>query len=67
MLVIKAKEGCCEECVMRMPFYAPCNKPAINIVGWKHRPNEGPYRMCEMCTDHNVKNRGAMIVEKFRG
>lgn len=33
------------------------------MVGWANR-KEGPYRMCEMCADHNVRNRGAEILGK---
>lgn len=53
-----AKAGCCQECVMGIPFYAPCNEPATKMIGWPRR-TEGPYRMCDACADHNVRNRGA--------
>ena len=48
-----------------LPFYAPCNKPAVNIVGWKGR-SEPPIRMCEACTYHNVRNRSGEIVRPFK-
>ena len=41
--------------------YVPCGKPAVALV--KNRDPK-PYLMCEMCADHNVKNRGATIVER---
>lgn len=64
MLALKAKPDGCEECVMGAPFYVPCNKPATQLIGWKHR-TEGPYRMCDMCADHNVRNRGAFKVSSY--
>lgn len=36
----------------------PCNQPATKRIGWPER-GEGPYRMCDMCADHSIKNRGA--------
>lgn len=60
--MLKANEGCCEECVMGAPIYLPCNAPAVVMVGWPKR-REGPYRVCAMCADHNTKNRGAEVVE----
>jgi hypothetical protein len=65
MLELKAKAGCCEEAsVASHSFYIPCNKPAITMVGWPAR-KEGPYRMCEMCADHNTRNRGAVILGPY--
>lgn len=59
---LKAKEGCCEEAsTQSRDFYIPCNNPAINMVGWKGR-SDAPIRMCAMCTNHNVKNRGGEII-----
>ena len=61
MLDVKAKEHCCEECAILPPgmnFYMPCNKPATKMIGWPAR-KEGPYRMCDDCAWHSVKNRGA--------
>ena len=56
--MLKANLGHCEEASLFAPpgVYLPCNKPATTLVRWK---NEGPYRMCDMCADHNIKNRGA--------
>jgi len=60
-----AKPGCCQEAALCIPFYAPCNRPAVSIVRWKGR-NEPAIRMCAMCADHNVRNRGGEIVEPFK-
>lgn len=62
-ITFKAKPGGCEECVMGSPFYLPCNQPAVHMI--QHPSAEGPYRMCEHCADHNVKNRGAKIVGPY--
>lgn len=66
MLDIKAKEDCCEEAAIGnpLPFYMPCNEPATSIVGWEER-SEGPYRMCECCAYHNIKNRGAKYIGPY--
>ena len=61
---LKAKPGCCEEAALGLPFYAPCNQPAVSIVGWTGRSDQ-PIRMCAMCADHNVRNRGGEIVRPF--
>lgn len=39
--------------------YIPCGAPAVFVV--KNRDPD-PYFMCEMCADHNVRNRGARYV-----
>lgn len=64
--MLKANQGCCEEAAMGQPGYIPCNRPAVNIVGWKGRDDK-PIPMCEMCTDHNVRNRGGEIIRKYDG
>ena len=52
----------CEEASMlSAAFYVPCGRPAVVLV--KNRDPK-PYFMCGMCADHNVRNRGAKIVEK---
>jgi hypothetical protein len=63
-LDLKAEPGCCEECAMGAPFYIPCGKPAMHMVGWPYR-REGPYRMCRDCAFHNIKNRGATIIGPY--
>lgn len=64
-MALKAKEHCCEEAaLLPFPGYIPCNKPAVSMVGWPDR-GEGPYRMCEACADHNVRNRGATLIGPY--
>jgi len=64
---LKAKPHCCEEASLSShSFYIPCNNPATKVVGWKGR-SDSPIRMCEMCADHNVKNRGGYVVEAYTG
>jgi len=62
MIELKAKDDCCEEAALALPFYVPCNRPAIAIVGWKGR-SDPPIRMCMACTDHNVRNRGGEVMK----
>ena len=47
-------------------FWAPlpCNAPAVAIVGWIDR-SDTPIRMCAMCADHNIRNRGGYQVSVF--
>lgn len=44
----------------------PCSNPATQIVD-VNRPgsSEGPYRMCDACADHSVRNRGMKIVGSY--
>ncbi len=44
--------------------YIPCNKPATKVVGWKGR-SDPPLRMCRECADHNVRNRGGVVVRDY--
>lgn len=60
----KAKEGCCEEAVLGFSFYMPCNEPATQIIGWKGRDDK-PIRMCDMCADHNLRNRGGELIKQI--
>jgi len=55
-MAMKAKEGCCEEAVMGIPGYFPCNEPATHRVTFRSGETA---RHCEACTDHAVRNRGA--------
>lgn len=56
--MITAKPGTCEEASMFAPpgCYLPCGNPAVTRV--HHRRDDRTYNMCEMCADHNIKNRG---------
>jgi hypothetical protein len=62
---LKAKPHCCEEASLRSgSSYIPCDAPATNVVGWRNRTDK-PIRMCDFCTDHNVKNRNGYIVRNY--
>jgi hypothetical protein len=61
MIDLKAEFGRCEEAVIGFTFYAPCNHPAVAVVGWRGR-SDPAIRMCAMCLDHNVKNRGGEVI-----
>lgn len=63
--MLEAKKDGCEEAVMGLPFYVPCNQPAVNIVRWKGRSDK-PVRMCWGCTDHNVRSRGGEIIGPYK-
>jgi hypothetical protein len=45
-------------------FYIPCNRPATRII---KTSDTTPYRMCDMCAEHNVTNRGAIDLGPFEG
>jgi len=53
-------------CQEASPFssssYVACGQPATHMV--KHRRDRRSYLMCEMCADHNVRNRGGILVRK---
>ena len=58
---LKAAEHGCEEASLESrEFYIPCNQPATTVVHWPGRQDR-PVRMCAMCADHNVRNRGGEI------
>ena len=60
-----AKEHCCEEAALNSTtHYIPCNQPAVSIIGWKGRSDK-PIRMCIMCADHNIKNRGGEFIKPY--
>lgn len=65
--MIEAKPNGCQESNMIIPTL-PCNAPAIRMIGWVDRSGEvreGPYRMCAMCADHSLRNRGAKDLGEF--
>jgi len=63
---LKARTDMCEEASpMSRDYYIPCNAPATTMIAWPSR-NEGPYRMCESCAWHNVKNRGATDLGPYK-
>jgi hypothetical protein len=42
--------------------YIPCGASATSII-W-HNKDRKAYAMCDMCADHNVKNRGGIVLAK---
>lgn len=56
--MIVAKPHHCEEASLFAPpgCYLPCNEPATKIVTGRDGVD---IAMCDMCADHNTKNRGA--------
>jgi hypothetical protein len=64
--MIKAKEHCCEEAAMGMgDAYFPCNQPATKIIRPRQNGSEPDLRMCDMCADHSVRNRGMLLVGPY--
>jgi len=61
--MIEAKPDGCQESNYIIPTL-PCNQPATRMIGWPKR-GEGPYRMCDGCADHSVRNRGAEDLGPF--
>jgi len=56
-------KGFCQEAsIMSREEYVPCLGPAVAII----RNRDGFYRMCASCTDHNVRNRGAIVEVEYR-
>ena len=54
---LQAQPGKCEEASpLSTLYYIPCNRPATRMI---KTSDTKPYRMCDMCADHNVRNRGA--------
>lgn len=65
MAALKAGEGRCEEAsLLSTTGYIPCNQPATKII--QYIGEETMYRMCDMCADHNVRNRNAKIVGEYK-
>lgn len=62
-MTLKAMPGRCEDAfALSGDTYIPCNRPAVRMIGWRDIQgglSEGPYRMCDMCADHSVRNRRA--------
>lgn len=54
--------GCEEASVLSRQYYIPCNRPATRLIKLRELK---PARMCEMCADHNIRNRGATDVGPF--
>lgn len=66
MVDLKAKPGGCEETsMMSASFYIPCDQPAVRLVF--HARDNKTYRMCAMCADHNIRNRGGKDKGEYNG
>ena len=51
----------CEEAsIHSRETYIPCGAPSGFLV--YHRKDGRAYRMCFQCADHNVRNRGGVLV-----
>lgn len=62
--MIKARPHGCEEAAIGFgDAYFPCNRPATKVVSTK--TTEGPYRMCDACADHSVRNRGMRVLGPY--
>ena len=57
---IPAGARCQEASMFSRGSYLPCNGPASAIV--RHPREKRAYFMCDPCADHNVRNRGAVLV-----
>ncbi len=54
-------DGPCEEASpLSRNFKIDCGRPATALV-W-HNKDQRAYRMCPMCADHNVTNRGGILL-----
>lgn len=63
-LLIPEGTRCEEASTLSIQTYIPCGEPAVAIVDNGDRRR---YYMCEGCTDHNVRNRGARIIARKEG
>lgn len=63
---LRAQEGHCEEASPAShEHYIPCNRPATRLI---RTLDQGlPLRMCDMCADHSVNNRGMTDVGPYTG
>lgn len=63
--LLKAKPGGCQETMaLTGLLYVACNRPAVSIVATPAGREQ--YRMCEMCADHSLRNRGFTLVGPFK-
>jgi len=53
---------CREASMFSRETFIPCGKPATSLV-W-HNKDKRAYPMCDMCADHNIKNRGGIELAK---
>jgi hypothetical protein len=45
--------------------YIPCNKPATKIIRPRKDGGEPDLRMCAMCADHSLRNRGMILIGPY--
>jgi hypothetical protein len=43
-------------------FYMPCGQPAVAMV--RHNKDRRSYFMCAACAEHNVCNRGGILLKE---
>lgn len=54
---------CQEASPLSYNFKIECGRPAVALID---NGDETPYLMCAGCADHNVRNRGGMILARKR-
>jgi hypothetical protein len=65
LLAEQLDEGaeCQEASPLSYSFKIECGRPAVALID---NGDQMPYFMCAGCADHNVRNRGGMILAKKR-
>jgi len=53
---------CQEASSLCVAGYVACGEPAVAIV--YHRRDHRSYYMCSQCADHNVRNRGGLLLRE---
>ena len=54
-------DGPCQEAsAMSVNMKIDCGRPAVALI-W-HDRDQRAYRMCDGCSDHNIRNRGAILL-----
>ena len=57
----------CEEAsYLSYKQYIPCGNPAVAII-WHNRDGKHCYPMCLPCANHNIRNRGGILLGKKKG
>jgi hypothetical protein len=60
-ILISMKRATCQEASpFSVNMYIPCMAPAVAVV-W-HERDAKAYTMCLGCADHNVRNRGGVLL-----
>lgn len=61
MNAVNFKDKTCQEAsILSYEKYIPCGQPALALV-W-HNGDAKAYFMCVGCADHNVRNRGVVLL-----